>query len=345
MKIRINFLCILAAFLMLSVVSCKKDETMVVATPSTAINLTASSQTLVLTEPDSANTAVTLSWNKADFGYAAAITYTLQISYKDSSFRKVASVGEGTSTSASFTVADLNTLLLGAKYTADQAGNVQVRILARVADSLYAFSDTMTLNITPYVAKRVISYAALYVPGSYQGWAPGSETIAKLYSAKGDGAYKGYVNLTEDTSFFKFTNQADWNGINYGTGGKGLLSTISSAGNLEIDSLGYYLVTADTKALAWTATIENWGIVGDAADGWDNDIMFDFDAENQVLTKTVVLKAGGLKFRANHNWTLNIGEHYAYGAANNITISEAGTYEITLDLRVPDEPVVTMTLQ
>ncbi|SEA24811.1 protein of unknown function [Arachidicoccus rhizosphaerae] len=344
MKIRLNFLYILAAVLMLSVASCKKDQTMVIASSDAATELTASAQTLVLNEENAADQAVTLSWSKPDFGYAAAIDYYLQVSFKDSAFSKISSIGIGTATSISYTVEDLNTLLLGAKYPSDEANDVQIRVLAQVADSLFVYSNVLTVNVTPYLAKRVITYPNLYMPGDYQGWDPTSETIAKLYSINSNTSYKGYINVEADTNYFKITAAPNWDGTNYGTGGKGLLSTTGD--NLMIDTAGYYLVTADTKALSWSYTRENWGMIGDAIGGWDDadEVMFDFDKENQVLTKTVNLVAGGLKFRANHDWTLNLGAGAKYGG-DNYTITTAGTYLITLDLRVPDEPVVTMTLQ
>jgi len=345
MKIRLNFIGLLAALAILSFTACNKDQVLVTASPSKPVALTANQKTIVLNEENAADNALELSWNKADFGYAAAINYVLQVSFKDSSFSRFSSLGMGQATSTSFTVADLNTLLLGAKYKANETSDVKFRILAQVADSLYAYSDILTVNITPYVAKRVIPYPFLYVPGDYQGWDPGSDIIAKLYSIKNDGVYTGYVNLAKADNPFKLTADPNWDGVQYAAGpADGALAT--SGDNLDIKGAGYYLIKADTKALTWSATLENWSIIGDAANGWNDgdDIMFDFDPENQVLTKTVQLKAGLLKFRANKNWSLSIGTGDVYGA-DNYTISEAGTYSITLDLRVPDEPVVTMTLQ
>lgn len=345
MKIRINILGILATVVMLGFLSCNKEGVLVTASPSTQVELTASQQTIVLTEANAAEKAVDLTWNKADFSYAAAINATLQLSFKDSAFRKFSSVGVGAATTASLTVADLNTLLLGAKYPAGQVSDVMIRVLSKVTDSLYVFSDTVTLHITPYMAKRVISYPVLYVPGDYQGWAPGSETIGRLFSTADNGAYEGYVNFPADTNYFKFTPVADWKN-EYGASGVGKLTQKAGSDNVELDTSGYCLLKVDTKKLTWTATVENWGMIGDAAKGWGDadDIMFDFDSQNQVLVKTVNLKVGPLKFRANHKWELNIGAGTKYGG-DNIDITEAGTYKITLDLRVPSEPILTMVIQ
>lgn len=333
----------LASLLMLSGVACKKDGTLVVARPASAVNLTASQQTIVLNEDQGETKALDLSWNKADFGYAASINYFLQVSYKDSIFKKFSSVGLGSATSTSFTTAALNTLLAAAKYPPAVSGDVMFRVLAEVADSLYAFSDTLTLTITPYLAKRVIDYPALYVPGDYQGWDPASETASRLFSVADNGAYEGYVNFTSDTNYFKLTPVPEWKD-DYGAAGKGKIAQPGE--NIELDTSGYCLIKVDIKKLTWSATVNNWGIIGDAAAGWGDadDIMFDFDPETQVLTKTVALKAGGLKLRANHKWDLSIGDGAQYGG-ENIAITEAGTYLITLDLRVPSEPVLSMVIQ
>lgn len=345
MNLRINNMVVLAVAILLTTFSCKKDEVQVIAGKGTTPNLTTSTNTLTLEEASAANKAVSFNWNEAEFGYAAAINYTLQISFKDSAFRRFTSVGLGTTLAKDFTVGDFNTLLLGAKYSAGTAQSVWVRVLAQVTDSLYSFSDTVKLTVTPYKTKRVINYPALYVPGGYQGWAPGDPTIARLFSVASNGSYQGYVQLPDAANLFKFTPAPNWNSEYGAATAPGKLQQVGG-GNLEIDGSGYYLVKANTKQLTWSSTLENWGIIGDAAGGWgdNDDVMFDFDPVEQVLHKTLPLKVGGVKFRTNHLWTLQLGEGAAYGGGN-ITIDKAGTYEIILDLRVPEEPVLSITEQ
>ena len=343
MKLRINII-VLFSVLMLIGVSCKKQGELVMAKSSASLQLTASASSLVLTQDMGDLQALTLSWNKADFGYASAVNYTLQVSFNDSLFKRSSSLGMGGELKSNFTTAELNTLLLGAKYPAGKASEVKLRVLAQIADSLYSYSDTVTLSITPYMAERVIGYPGLYIPGGYEGWDFAAKTIARLYSMSDDGVYEGYVYLPDAENAFKLTEGLNWD-TQYGDAGTpGALST--SGTDLKVEGAGYYLLKADTKKLSWSATLNNWGIIGDAAAGWgdNDDIMFDFDPEKQVLTKTLQLKAGPMKFRANHNWDLNIGEGFQYGAGD-ITITEPGTYLIILDLRVPGEIEASMTLQ
>ncbi|ANI89847.1 hypothetical protein A9P82_11445 [Arachidicoccus ginsenosidimutans] len=341
--------------------ACNKDGVKVVATQGTPSDLTASTQALNYTTADSANDAISFSWGESDFGYSAAVTYYLQFSYKDSDFSKVYSLAAGNALSQSFKVADFNTIVLGAKYTAGQQNTVSVRVKAQISDSNYVYSNVLQITVTPYQTERVITYPPLYVPGDYQGWGPGSAIIAKLYSPADNKVYDGYINLPSDTNYFKFTAEPDWDGTNYGSGDNiadgGGLSTDGGAGNLMVVGAGYYLLHADIPNLKWTATLQNWGIIGDF-NSWGTDVPFDFDEVNQVLVKTIQLPAGGFKFRANQSWegndaNPNYGGTYDPTSGNvalslgggNITIPTAGTYKITLDLRVPSEPVCTIAQQ
>lgn len=345
MKLRINFVSILGLLLMLTTFSCKKDEVQVIAHPSAPLALSASTTDLALNEADAAENAVDFNWAEADFGYSAAISYSLQVSYKGTDFQRFASVSVGQALTKSFSVEALNTLLQGAKYISGEDQSVWVRVLASVTDSLYAFSDTLKMTINPYKAKRVINFPTLYLPGGYQDWQPDNEIIARLFSVESNGSYQGYLNLTSPDNEFKFTPDQTWD-LGYGDGGAGKILQAGDAGNLKIAKAGYYLVKANTKTLTWNYQLENWGIVGDGAAGWgdNDDILFDFDKKEQVLYKVLDLNVGAIKFRANHVWDLQIGKDGAYNG-DNITIEKAGTYKIVLDLRVPEDPVLTITEQ
>jgi hypothetical protein len=61
-----------------------------------------------------------------------------------------------------------------------------------------------------------------------------------------------------------------------------------------------------------------------------------FDAASKTWTVTAPLSVGGLKFRANNAWDINYGDTGADGIldlnGDNISITQAGNYLITLDL-------------
>ena len=328
--------------------SCKKDEVKVIATDGTKPVLTASVTKMNYVEADSSSKAVDLTWQKSDFGYNAAVAYFLQFSYKDSAFKKYAEQAMGSSLSKSFKVADFNKLLLSLKFPAGVTDTVFVRVRSEITPSVFQLSDPIGIVARPYIAERVISYANLFVPGAYQGWSPDAAVIAKLYSVNNDKAYEGYVNITEGNNEFKITPAPKWDnsyGMVNNTGNGGTM-TYNGGGNFNVTPAGYYLLKANTASNTWSATLNNFGIIGAGANGWgdNDDVMFDFDPAKQVLTKTLYLKQDDIKFRSNHKWDTNIGMNGKYGG-DNIKIPVAGTYKVTLDMRVPSEVVYSIDLQ
>src|SRR5689334_8368274 len=95
--------------------SCKKDETKAVIHAGTAPVLNASATTLVLTKANENNTAVTFTFSPSDFGYAAAVTYTLQFAKPGNNFVTIGSIVlPDNQTSQAVTVKNLNIAALNA---------------------------------------------------------------------------------------------------------------------------------------------------------------------------------------------------------------------------------------
>lgn len=348
MNKRFKILALLAICFIALFSSCKKDEIKVVATEGTKPVLTASATKMNFLEADSAKKAVDLSWQKSDYGYEAAVAYYLQFSYKDSAFKKYAEQAMGSSLSKSFKVADFNKLILSLKFPPGVMDTVFVRVRSQITKDNFQLSDPIAIIAKPYKAERLIAYPLLYVPGAYQGWSPDAAVIAKLYSVNSDKAYEGYVNITTGNNEFKITPEPKWDnsyGMVTNTGNGGTM-TYNGGGNFNVSPAGYYLLKANTITNVWSATANNFGIIGAGANGWgdNDDVMFDFDPATQTLTKTLVLKADEIKFRSNHKWDVNIGKNGKYGG-DNIKIDVAGTYKVTLDMRVPSEVVYSIDLQ
>ena len=173
-------------------------------------------------------------------------------------------------------------------------------------------------------------FASLYVPGGYQNWTPASAPT--LASPAKDGNYSGYVYFNA-ASEFKLTNQPDWAGTAYGSGGAGLIS--STGGNLSVPTAGYYLINANTVTNAYSATKTTWGVVG-AFSGWGGSPDTQLTYSNGKWTGTLVLAADSeLKFRANSDWGINLGDDGADGVLEgggaNIKLT-TGTYSVVLNL-------------
>jgi hypothetical protein len=182
--------------------------------------------------------------------------------------------------------------------------------------------------------------ALLYVPGDYQGWDPA--TAPTLGSLSNDGNFDGYVNFPAGGTFqFKFTTGPDWSNA-LGDGGSGTLSP--SGGNLTVPGAGFYHLTANTTNNTWSATATTWSMIGSfAASGWNNDVDMTYDAGNKVWKGAITTAASDqFKFRANHDWGLNLGETGGNGrlAPNGDNIGDpsknfsvpAGTHTVSLYL-------------
>ena len=320
--------------------SCEKDETKIILNAeATGGKITAPStgDDYVLTSADSANYLI-FNWTAPNYGFNAAISYTVQLDKEGNNFSSPINLVKGASgTSDSIMIYDLNTQL---QDYAGTSSDFQIRvrsILSGENSSAYAdtlYSDTITVSATPY--KTVVNYASIYIPGAYQGWDP--TTANPLYSLDNNGIYSGYVYFPDASNEFKVTLDKTWND-NYGDTGADL--SLDAAGdNIIVKGAGYYLVVVNMNSLTYTVTKTDWGITGDFT-GWADgaDIPLNYDQNTGLLTATTTMTAGGIKFRANGAWNIDYGDTGADGILNadgdNITIAAGGTYTVNLNLNGP----------
>lgn len=193
----------------------------------------------------------------------------------------------------------------------------------------------VTLNMMEYTYTiELIGEMSLeiYVPGGHQGWAP--DVAPTLYNRNFDFKYDGYVYFADAGTEFKFTSQPNWDGPNYGDGGDGTLS--ADGGNLVVSEAGMFRIIVDLSGSPlYSMEKTEWGLIGDATGGkWDNSTPMSYDPATQLWSVTTTLDAGTFKYRANNAWDINLGgdiNNLSYGG-DNITVAEAGTYIVTLDL-------------
>ncbi len=214
------------------------------------------------------------------------------------------------------------------------------------------YTITVDFQQGTFTCTLVQQYGLLYVPGDYQGWAPA--TAPALGSPTKNGNYDGYINIPSGGTYqFKFTGEADWNGATYGdtaaNGQSGVLS-LGGGNNLSVPGPGWYEISANSTALTWSATaITSWSLIGSfAASGWSTDINMTYNSTVNGWQGTITTAAGDqFKFRANHAWTVNLGDAGGGGVGslsyngNNIGDPTknfsvpAGTHLITLYLGNP----------
>lgn len=339
---------ILLLFASVALWSCKKDETQTILKAGGATALTSSATTLVLQQANAASTATTLSWGKADFGYSAAITYTIQMCKGGTNFANPATlteVGMGTALTKTFTVAEFNGKMQ--EIINDGAATpVLVRVKASVGSNVDPiYSNVVTLTVTSYLDIVTYSFpASLNLAGNFQGWDPGSAPQIVNTRNGGYGGYEGYIVFNNAAPEFKMVKGNAWSAGDYGANG---LTLTNGGNNITLPSggaglTGLYLVRANTNSMTWDYTkITTWGIIGTATpQQWNASTPMTFNPSNGSWSLTVDLTAGELKFRANNDWALNFGDNNnpidnkpEYGGTN-IPVTVAGNYTITLNIGI-----------
>lgn len=312
-------------------------ETVISANPN-APSLTApvAGATLVL-DQESGGEMITFTFVPADFGFPAAVTYTVQIAETGTSFENPLDIGNSSGAPVSISQSNLNQRLIARGYEPDEAAQFETRVRASLGTSVEPiFSELVTILITPYL--EAIDYARMYVPGDYQGWNPANENTV-IFSVLNNNIFEGYVHILSGSGAFKVNEGPSWD-VNYG-GADGNL--VQNGPDLVIgEPFGTFRISANLNNLTYTiGDRRRWGIIGNATPlGWDNDTPMNFDPVENVLTITLNLTAGEFKFRAG-DWAFNYGDTGLDGILNpdgaNIPIPEAGNYTITMDWKIPGE--------
>jgi starch-binding outer membrane protein SusE/F len=324
--------------------ACKKDLPVVTLDTSSATEpaLTATESSLILLEARQNNTAVIFNWTKPEYNFPASFVHTLQFAKAGTNFASPVNESIGTELKKIYTEKAFNTLMLSLGIKAGQEGDIQVRVRSVMNDSVAPlYSNSHAMTVTPYSLEQF-----LYVPGDHQGWSPSTASIIR--SPEKNNKYEGYVYIGSGNRKFKFTDEPDWaNGIFGDENASGTSGKIVSPGNdFLVASFGYWKINADFVAKTWTNVKTDWAITGSATpNGWPDpanvagtmDQDMTWDATNKVMTITLNLTAGAMKFRANDAWDINLGDNDANGSleygGSDISIASAGNYTITLDLK------------
>ncbi|MBC3542284.1 SusE domain-containing protein [Rufibacter sediminis] len=339
----------------LGLLSCEKDEDMVVIQPGTKSLLSATQSALVLTDQDANKDAITFSWTAPDFGYSAAVNYSLEFGVKGTDFANAVVKDYGTSLVKTLKVSELNAIANELKMTGFQKGDMEVRVKAGVGGN-YAptYSDVTALQITPYLSEP--PYATLYLVGAATEGAWNENAATPMFRSATDPfvfTYTGYLKADD----FKLLGQLGQWAPSWGSGetANGVTKLVFRSSTSEADvnnfkslikEAGYHTVTVNLRDMTITVepydatgkpTFNSIGLVGEF-NGWA--------APDVKLTKTTVnphiwsgsitlAKASELKFRVNEAWDTNWGSStdvtklYGKGGAgaSNIKMA-AGTYKV-----------------
>lgn len=249
---------------LLAFVSCEKDEDRAVIsdTPTAPAFTNLSDGALTLLKAD-ADKSIAYEWSLADFGFAASVTYTLQLDLQGNNFADPIELGNTNNAGTlSILTSELNNEILGLKADPQDPSPMamEFRVKASVsAKADPAYSSVVKKTITPYVSEIV--YPTLYMlgDGCSAGWNNG--TALPMQGGK-DGIYTLTTTLGA-SKYIKFiTTLGQWAPM-YGTDATGT----STGGVLvfrETEAVadppaiptpateGEYTVTADITNLTYT---------------------------------------------------------------------------------------------
>jgi len=263
-------------------------------------------------------------------------------------------------------------------------GELFFRLVASVGttdDGPSTTSDILPLNVfLPEPTVEEEELPKFYLIGNFledsgygANWTPSENLPFIASSGIGETSYEGFVNMQGTGIQYKFlpeeTGTSSFEG-DYGDVGD---SEGSFSGILEQEgevncglpageTPGYFYVKADfsdVDNITYSLEKTNWAVTGNATpNGWPSDTADDHDLTYDPATKlwTITLDLtqqdapdNGLKFRANDDWALNLGDNDADSSlefsGTNISVPEDGTYLITLDLSNPRGYTYSLELQ
>ena len=211
-------------------------------------------------------------------------------------------------------------------------------VLNPAGDNLNLPAGYYKININAGVEPMTYTAVAMNwgVIGDLNGW---SAQVPLTYD-RNVRVWKGGMHMP--AGGWKFRANDDW-AYNYGAPA-GSENLVAGGDNIATAVEDDYAITLDLSTpLAYTYRADRWGLIGDATPGgWDNDTNMTWDAVNGCFTVTLNLTANSFKFRANDGWDYNLGGSLTAltPGGDNISVTEAGNYTITLD---PWTKVATMT--
>lgn len=224
---------ILFSCMAISLWSCKKDENKVYYEGGTAPVLRASSTSaLVLTLPNKANPAITFNWTNPEYKFTTGVssqdvTYTVQFDTTGSNFTNP-SLGQRSISkelSTTFTVGELNTILLGMGLAENMPHNIEIRVKSALKNnSAVLYSNVIKIVVTPYLDVVYPVPANLYITGAATpaGWQCGCgepELLSQKFTKVSSSKFELTLALSGGNSYLLLPVYGSWSAKYGGTGG------------------------------------------------------------------------------------------------------------------------------
>ena len=324
-----NFIYLLAIPLFL--IGCSDDEfTQINTTPGT-VNITAvsSDNSVVLSKENNTEEALTITWNKPDYGITTEKpNYQILMDHDNGNFSSQIVVASTNIEQKTFLVEELNKILTENEIVAGTVADIKFKVVSSTR-SLYTDSNIFSVALTSYADKLDLSTSWGLVgdatPNSWDG------PDVPFYKTSTANEYVAYTTLIDGEVKFRKDNAWD---VNYGDGD--LDGVLDGGANIPVTA-GTYKVTFNETTLAYSIEEFTWGLVGTATpNGWDGpDFPLTYDATTDTWKAMIPMTEGLWKLRQNNDWAVAYGDASGDGILdsdndNNIAVS-TGNYLVTVN--------------
>ncbi|MBS4013999.1 MAG: SusE domain-containing protein [Bacteroidetes bacterium] len=249
-------------------ISCEKYDKVVLDMEDTiAPQLTnpADGGTYVLLKSEANNVFASFAWTEAVYNVEGLpqVKYIVQVDYADSLFKNARDLANTADLSADVTVTTLNQRLLALEAEPGQAKEFAFRVFSYISidsEYTYAYSETITLTITPYADTVTANPIYLLGNATAAGW---SNTAALELTPISGGLYGIVAAL--NGQYIKFISvlgqwAPQW-GKDEGDANEGTLAyrpteAVADPPAIDVSTLppGEYYILADTAALTYKVT-------------------------------------------------------------------------------------------
>lgn len=310
---------------LMTLASCSDDVTTPVLElqqPAKLHNL--SSASVNITKDNAQQPFPTISWDKANYGSGAVVTYTVTMTNQATG--KSCVLGETGENELVLTNSEMNVLFAQTGAYPGQSNNYNISLASQAFDVYNDdASNQISFTATAYDPNvDNISWDFAYVAVGYPDW-----DFSKAYvigDPDRDGQYQGWVKIDNACSYALVD-------------GKDVSKVLADDLSVSEDATGFFEITMDAAGtVSQSIPCNFWGIIGDATSGgWSADTAMEYDEDTRLWTVIASLTANEFKFRANQDWGINYGgdgmtENGLAAYGDNIKVPAESAYLITMNL-------------
>ena len=317
----------LALPLILGSCSSTDDRIMIDTDPEkTTITAVSSDNSVILLEENSQDDALSITWNKPDYGVPTATpNYQVLMDTENGDFSSLIVAASVNTEENTFMVEELNKLVINNGFDAGTPLNIQFKVIA-TSGSLVTESAPIVIEITAYAKS---SDPIFMIGDALMGW---DTAKAVEVAATGSKTFETIAEFTSGNSF-RFFDAPDWGATSYNYpyfSGGSVDALFENAGDGDsnfrfIGTTGYYKISVDFNTL--TITMEATDLpqlfmvgaaVPEAGWGWTTPVEMTWIKHGHFEATTTFAVDAFRFFTKNGDW--GSGRNYPYYQDAEFTI-------------------------